>query len=169
MPIDRINNIMTNNQSWEEVGLGESGETYLVGEDFLLRNQSRFLIEDSDNYFQMIEEIGTPSITINQIRNLNSTIGLQQVKTQGTIAALDGQTGTDIFPDYRGAPVFSAYKPLNINGVNWVIMSEKNEAEVFLPIQELQRTLGLGMLGLFATATVYQRSNRITSRYYGKK
>jgi len=25
----------------------------------------------------------------------------------------------------------------------------------------------IGMLGLFATATVYQRSNRITSRYYG--
>lgn len=24
----------------------------------------------------------------------------------------------------------------------------------------------VGMLGLFATATVYQRSNRITSRYY---
>ena len=27
----------------------------------------------------------------------------------------------------------------------------------------------VGMLGLFATATVFQRSNRITSRYYGKK
>ena len=27
----------------------------------------------------------------------------------------------------------------------------------------------VGMLGLFTTATVYQRSNRITSRYYGKK
>jgi len=26
----------------------------------------------------------------------------------------------------------------------------------------------IGMLGLFATATVYQRSNRITSRYYAK-
>lgn len=24
----------------------------------------------------------------------------------------------------------------------------------------------VGMVGLFATATVYQRSNRITSRYY---
>ena len=24
----------------------------------------------------------------------------------------------------------------------------------------------VGMIGLFATATVYQRSNRITSRYY---
>ena len=26
----------------------------------------------------------------------------------------------------------------------------------------------IGMIGLFATATVYQRSNRITSRYYAK-
>ena len=27
----------------------------------------------------------------------------------------------------------------------------------------------IGMLGLFATATVYQRSNHITSRYYSSK
>ena len=27
----------------------------------------------------------------------------------------------------------------------------------------------VGMLGLFATATVYQRSNRITARYYAKR
>ena len=26
----------------------------------------------------------------------------------------------------------------------------------------------VGMIGLFATATVYQRSNRITSKYYAK-
>lgn len=27
----------------------------------------------------------------------------------------------------------------------------------------------IGMVGLFATATVYQRANRITSRYYANK
>ncbi len=27
----------------------------------------------------------------------------------------------------------------------------------------------IGMMGLFATATVYQRANRITSRYYDTK
>lgn len=26
----------------------------------------------------------------------------------------------------------------------------------------------VGMIGLFATATVYQRANRITSKYYAK-
>ena len=42
-PIDRINEIMTDDYNWKNVGLGESGETYLVGPDFHLRNQSRFL------------------------------------------------------------------------------------------------------------------------------
>ena len=27
----------------------------------------------------------------------------------------------------------------------------------------------IGMIGLFASATVYQRANRVTSKYYGRK
>ncbi|MBG7610487.1 MAG: SpoIIE family protein phosphatase, partial [Anaerolineae bacterium] len=158
MPIDRINNIMTNNQNWKAVGLGESGETYLVGEDFLLRNQSRFLIEDNENYFQTIEDIGVSIPTIARIKNLNSTIGLQEVQTEGTMAALSGETGTAVFPDYRGVPVFSAYKPLNIQGVNWVIMSEKDEAEVFLAMQELQTNMLIGVAGLFAVIVLISLS-----------
>ena len=37
MPIDKINDIMTNNQQWEKVGLGKSGETYIIAEDFTLQ------------------------------------------------------------------------------------------------------------------------------------
>ena len=58
MPIDKINNIMTSRQEWSKVGLGESGETYIVGHDLTLRNQSRFLIEDRKHYLKMIKEIG---------------------------------------------------------------------------------------------------------------
>ena len=36
-----------------------------------------------------------------------------------------------------------------------------NESTIILAI--------IGMVGLFATATIYQRANRITSRYYGRK
>src|ERR1700741_2612925 len=45
MPIDRINDIMTSKRNWANVGLGTSGETYIVGQDSTIRNQSRFLIE----------------------------------------------------------------------------------------------------------------------------
>ncbi|MCK4898456.1 MAG: HAMP domain-containing protein, partial [Anaerolineales bacterium] len=154
MPIDRINGIMTNNQNWSAVGLGESGETYIVGDDFTLRNQSRFLIEDSENYFNLIEEIGTPLATIASIRNFNSTIGLQEVKTQGTTAAQSGETDTAIFPDYRGVPVLSAYTPLNIRDVNWVMMSEIDQEEAFSAIRSLGIKTMIGVLGLIAAIVV---------------
>jgi PAS domain S-box-containing protein len=161
-PIDQINAVMTSNQDWSAVGLGESGETYIVGNDFLLRNQSRFLIEDSEKYFRLIEEIGTPLTTIARIRNLNSTIGLQEVQTDGTKAALSGLTGTDIFPDYRGVPVLSSYKPLNIRDANWVIMSEIDQEEAFAAIRSLAIRTSLAVAGLIVgivvLATVFSRT-----------
>jgi len=162
MPVDRINDIMTNRQAWADVGLGDSGETYLVGDDFTLRNQSRFLIEDSENYFDVLEETGTPSNVVEQIRNLNSTIGLQEIMTDGTLAAQAGETGEAIFPDYRGIPVLSTYMPLEIPGVNWVIMSEIDEAEAFAPAQTLGRTLLLAsailLVAIVILAIIFSRS-----------
>jgi PAS domain S-box-containing protein len=162
MPIDRINNIMTSDHNWSDVGLGDSGETYIVGDDFLLRNQSRFLIEDSENYFKTMEEIGVPLETRAKIRNFDSTIGLQEVKTEGAQAALSGETGTAIFPDYRGLPVLSAYKPLDIPGVNWAIMSEIDREEAFASVRALGiRTLGVVailIVGLVVLAVVFSRT-----------
>lgn len=141
MPIDKINDIMTSKHKWSDVGLGETGESYIVGSDYKLRNQSRFLIEDSDNYFKMIEEIGTDPKIIKQIKNLNSTIGLQEVRTKGTEAALAGEVETEIFSDYRGVPVLSSYKPLDIDDVKWVLMSEIDEAEAFAQVYSFRNKI----------------------------
>lgn len=149
MPIDRINEIMTNRHEWANVGLGESGETYIVAADYTLRNQSRFFIEDRENYFKMIEEIGTPESTINKIKNFESTIGLQEVKTEGTIAALEGKSDARVFDDYRGVPVLSSYKPLNIQDMHWVIMSEIDRDEAFAHVYDLRRNIMIVFIGLF--------------------
>jgi serine phosphatase RsbU (regulator of sigma subunit) len=148
MPIDKINDIMTNKRQWSNVGLGVSGETYIVGGDYTLRNQSRFLIEDSINYFKMLENIGTDEKTIEKIKSYNSTIGLQEVRTEGTKAALEGVTDTRIFPDYRGVPVLSAFKPLEIQDVPWVIMSEIDEEEAYAEVYALRNNIVMGFMGL---------------------
>jgi len=162
MPVDRINGIMTSGEGWADVGLGESGETYIVGDDYTLRNQSRFLIEDPENYFQAIEEVGVPLDTRARIRNINSTIGLQEVRTRGTEAALQGESGSAIFPDYRGVPVLSAYGPLNIEDVRWAIMSEIDESEAFATIGVLATRTSIAAIVLIAaivvTAVFFARS-----------
>ena len=164
MPIDKINDIMTSNRKWSQVGLGKTGETYIIGEDYKLRNQSRFLIEDSLNYFKMLNDIGTDQITISNIKNFHSTIGLQEVKTKGTEEALSGASNTKIFDDYRGVSVLSAYKPLKIHGMNWAIMSEIDEEEAFSHVANLRNHIIQGFIGLLLIVLLvsYVVSKQIT-------
>jgi len=152
MPIDRINDIMTSNQDWKNVGLGETGETYIVGDDFTMRNQSRFLIEDPVNYLAAIRQGGVASETADLIENFSTSIGLQSVKTEGTVAALKGSSGESTFHDYRGVSVLSSYRPLHLEGVNWAIMSEIDEAEAFAPVEKLKDRFILGGSILVAIA-----------------
>jgi PAS domain S-box-containing protein len=154
MPVDQINDIMTSRRAWKDVGLGLSGETYLVGADKLLRNQSRFLIEDRENYLEAIRDLGTPEETVQKIHNLNSTIGLQLVDTEGTRAALAGESSTRIFPDYREVSVLSSFRPLDLQGLNWVIMSEIDEAEAFQPFDKLRDRM-IMLASILMALTIY--------------
>ncbi|VAW88421.1 Methyl-accepting chemotaxis sensor/transducer protein [hydrothermal vent metagenome] len=131
MPIDRINAVMTHHEKWAASGLGESGETYLIGSDNKMRSMSRFLIEDKNGYLSLMKEVGMDSETIGLIDAKETSIGFQTVDTQGVRAALSGKTGFEIFPDYRNVAVLSAYTPLNIPGLNWALMSELDESEAF--------------------------------------
>ncbi len=138
MPIDEINNVMTHEHKWREVGLGESGETYLLGADYKMRSMGRFLVEDKEGYIKALEAAGMDAGIIDTILAKNTTIGLQPVRTDGAKAALAGETGFGIFPDYRGVPVLSAYAPVKVLGLHWAIMSEIDEAEAFRPVVELE-------------------------------
>jgi PAS domain S-box-containing protein len=152
--VSRINDTMTSNQSWQDVGLGASGETYLVGEDLLLRNQSRFLIEDKEQYLELIRSIGTDEKIVQQIDNLNNSIGLQTVDTIGTRAALSGETDIKIFPDYRGVEVLSAYRPLKLPNLNWVIMSEIDKSEALAGFSRLRDRL-IALASMVLAAAIY--------------
>ncbi|MHC5027417.1 MAG: HAMP domain-containing protein [Planctomycetota bacterium] len=164
MPVDRINGIMTSNRLWSEVGLGESGETYIVGMDQTLRNQSRFLLEDPESYFRMIDSFGYDAASVETMRNLGSSIGLQRVETEGTAAALAGESGTRIFPDYRGVPVLSSYRPLKIMDLSWSILSEIDEAEAFGSITAARdRVLvGLAILVVIVVIVAFMFARTLT-------
>jgi len=137
MPVGRINQIMTSSEKWKEMGLGDSGETYLVGKDSKARSMSRFLIEDKKSFIDLMKQVGTSSAVLAEMNAKETNIGLQTIDTQGTRAALAGKTGYQIFKDYRDISVLSAYAPLKIPGLNWVLMSEIDEAEAFAPVSAL--------------------------------
>ena len=159
-PIDKINEVMTFNNNWAEYGLGESGETYIVANDKTMRNNSRFLKEDSSSFFDLLKTASFPSTVTELIKQKESTVGLMTVDSPGVNQALSGKSGFQIFPDYRDVPVLSAYTPLNIAGMNWVLLAEIDTAEAFAPVDELIGSIiksaimigfGILLLGLLAS------------------
>lgn len=107
---DAINTIMQ-----EKTGLGETGETYLVGSDYLLRSDSRFSTEQ--------------------------TLLVQKVETEGSKEALTGIKAEKIIDDYRGIAVLSCFDRLDVKGINWAIMAEIDEEEMLQPVSDLGRII----------------------------
>ncbi len=107
---NEINNIVVSNNT-----MGESGETYIVGDDYLFRTDSKF----SDK----------------------STVLSQISKTKASERALSGQHGSDIINDFRGMEVLSSYEKLNIKGLNWAIITEIDEDEIMEPKSNLINTI----------------------------
>ena len=66
--IDDINDFMTNKQQWKESGLGKTGEMYLIGDDKLMRSNSRFLTEDKENYLKVLAATHTPKNIIDKVQ-----------------------------------------------------------------------------------------------------
>ncbi len=141
MPIDIINSIMTSDQDWQASGMGASGETYMVGSDYTLRSESRFLIENPEQYLKLMSDLSMDEKLVAEIKNAESAIGRQKIQTEATERAMIGDGGVGIIKDYRDISVLSAFKPLKIADVDWAIMSEIDESEAFAPINKLQEMM----------------------------
>jgi methyl-accepting chemotaxis protein len=157
MPVEKINQIMTHGGEWERSGLGASGETYLVGADFSMRSDGRLLLENPEAYAATLREVGTNGDVIERMLAKGTTIGLQSVDSEGTREALAGSSGFGEFEDYRGVSVLSAYRPVELKGLNWAVMSEIDADEALAPVAELRSavirsTLVLCLLALVAGA-----------------
>ncbi len=138
LPINQINSVMTGNGNWSEEGLGQTGETYIVGSDFTMRNDSRFLIEAPDALKKNLIEFNADKKMISNIFKFNTSVLFQNVRSAASLDALAGNTGTRIIKDYRNIEVLSSYTPLEIKDLNWVLLSEIDVHEAFAAAEELK-------------------------------
>ncbi len=115
MPIGRINELMG-----QRNGMGETGESYLVGPDMLMRSDS-------------FRDPNARSV-VNSIRHPEAGL----VDTVASSAALSGQTGTQLLMNYLGDAVLSSYAPVDLFGSHWAIISELDEDEALAAVTHLQ-------------------------------
>jgi len=126
MPVGKINAYMQRAE-----GMGESGETYVVGSDYLMRSDSRFLKQGETSILK------------------------QEVKTPTVEAGIGGKTGVEEIKDYRGIWVLSAFKPIEFVGAKWVVIGEIDSSEVFAAVTTTRNIIiGVGIIALLIAAAV---------------
>jgi PAS domain S-box-containing protein len=107
----------------DDIGVGKTGEVYLVGSDYYMRSTSRFLE--------------------------NSVLSLK-TETFATTEAIAGNVGTDRVVDYRGVKVLSSYRPLDIPNLKWAIIAEIDLREALEDVARLKARIILIGIIVFA-------------------
>lgn len=119
VPTEKIQSIMHFTE-----GMSDTGEAYLVGQDYLMRSDSRFSQE--------------------------STVLKQRVDTATVQRALRGESGVAFTTDYRNVEVLSAYASLSIGETAWAIMTEVDKAEIIGNATSEQPMIAAFMLFLYS-------------------
>lgn len=120
LSIDSVNEMMSDRE-----GMGKTGETYLVGPDYLMRSDS-FLDPENRSVAASFRypDYGT-------------------VKTVASERALAGQTGTEVIVDYKGNKVLSYFAPIDVLGTTWAVVAEIDEAEAFAASDKMSMIMAL--------------------------
>jgi class 3 adenylate cyclase len=162
LSITEIDRVVTGGRRWRQEGFGDTGETFLVGPDFLIRSGARQFYENREAYFATMTAVGTPKEELDAIRRYGSPILHQRVDTHASRAALSGVDGEGEVMGVRGVPTLASWGPLSIAGVNWGLVSKIDVSEAFAPIYRLQRNLaivaGLALLAVIASGAWLSRS-----------
>jgi methyl-accepting chemotaxis protein len=138
----------------DKIGMGETGETYLVGEDFLMRSNSR-------------------SIPENAVLN-------KKVDSKAVALSLKHQSGTmEIQKDYRDISVLTAYSHLELNekmgtDFDWAIITQVDETDAFSLLDKLRVNIFwtaliliflVGVAGFFQSKIIAEPINDLSYRF----
>ncbi|UUY06415.1 methyl-accepting chemotaxis protein [Pseudomonas sp. J452] len=142
LPIDPLNAVMQTRQ-----GLGEAGETYLVGSDGLLRSDS---------------------VRFSELQVSRGGAQTAPLSGQALTLALQGQQGRLAEPGLDGKPALKAFVPLEFNGQRWALIAEMDQAQAFAPVRELLwQVLLLGLLTIAGVALATWLVSRSVMRPLG--
>ncbi len=143
LALDDINNVMTGENGWEEDGLGATGETYLAGPDRLMRSVSRQLLTNPEDFVAGVVANGTSTAVAERQVEVGGSVLLQPVDTLAVNRALSGQSGVATDKDYFGPESLVAYMPLDIPGLDWVLVAKIDENEALAPVNTFARNIAL--------------------------
>lgn len=146
VPVEMLDALMTAEGRFAEVGLGETGETYVVGRDQRLRSSARGHVEDPDGYVAALRAAGEDELA-DLVEATGSTVLVTQIATRPVRTALDGRSFSGRAGGLGSGATLTVAAPLGVAGLDWVVVAEVDRGEALAESsQQLTRQLLLAAL-----------------------
>ncbi|MEO5361418.1 MAG: methyl-accepting chemotaxis protein [Nitrospirota bacterium] len=166
LPVDRMNDVMTRHKDWQSAGSGKTGESYIISaNDMEMRTDARVILESPDTFFKTIQNISQDKKLIDKMKRYNSTIGLLKINDKQVKEAAANKSAISIFStNYLNFPVLRTVLPLNIEGLNWLLVAEECEDEALATVDNLfYAMLILGLISVVCIVAVGWKFSRSIS------
>ncbi len=131
MPVDRILAAMSQRE-----GLGNTGETILVGPEGLMRSDSH---KDPELH-GLVASFRNP------------TTG--KVESPLVAKALSGGAGVEVAQDYAGQDALTAYGPVDLLGLRWALLAKIDTEEAFATLEDIRSAAAAAESGLLRSVAV---------------
>jgi class 3 adenylate cyclase len=151
----RIDAIVSSSQGWEKDGLGKTGDSGIVGSDYLMRSTTRTFLENQATSIAAMRARGVPEKTLQRMEAYGTTILQLEVRLPSVTEALAGREGTAIQRGSSGAASLVSYMPLHVEGLNWAIATRISLSEALQPLRAFRnRVLRFAFLMLLLVLIV---------------
>ena len=135
IPNQLLVDLTTAGRDWVGTGLGETGEVYIVGEDGLMRTDSRLWLEDPDRYLELVGDAGYDPEIPRAVEAFGTTVLIQPVNTDAATAAQAGDTFVGTTTNYLDQGTLTVAAALDVKGVQWVGVAEVSTSEAYGPLR----------------------------------
>lgn len=134
---DAIQRTLSNDNDRDALGLGNTGDSFLLNQDGVLLSSKREFDQNSERFFDHFQNMNEQDLAL--IRQRESLSGLMSLKSPAIEKAQAGHQGVELYVNALQDPVIGAFQPFNFSDERWLLLTEIAADEALSAVPELRK------------------------------
>ncbi|MBT6539334.1 MAG: methyl-accepting chemotaxis protein [Francisellaceae bacterium] len=155
--LKEVDKIMSFNHKWGDIGLGQTGEAYLIDEEGFIRSDLRLFHTDRAKYLNDLRESGYPEPDILSIAARGTAVGIQRIPTLSNVVNSTDGAGISTYTDYKNNQVIAVFNTVQLP-IDWNIVIQIDEDEAFAPLIAINNdiwSITIAIIGAMVLAALF--------------
>lgn len=145
LPAERFTSIMTEQANWQAIGLGETGDAYLVAADGRLITEPRAMFDNAAQTLATLDMNAQQPGDIQSMQGYKQLNGRYRLKHPHLDAAIAGGSGIGISNGLLGNPVLMSWQPFQLGDQPFALITEQALSESHGAVDGLRADILIGI------------------------